>query len=195
MRKELLAFVIILNLTAAKAQYFIGIKAGANFNEATNKNAPSPMVGKTGFYAGGWINLPVINKFHIQPEVLWSTSGYKYTGSTPEFTTTFNYIHLLALAQYSSKRFYMETGPQCGFLLSVINKGWLSGTARTKDSFSPTVLSWVAGVGYRLQRDLGLNARYVFGIGSIANMPGVDIKFNQLTFGFFKTFNLPERKK
>ncbi|MDP4265396.1 MAG: porin family protein [Bacteroidota bacterium] len=195
MKNLFLVILVIVIYSAASAQSWIGIKAGANFPDLTGKDATSAIHNKTGFYTGILLNIRAAAHFHIQPELLWSSQGYKYTELGSQFKTTFNYIHLLALGQYKSKGFCVETGPQLGVLSSVKRKGGILGTEDIKDSFKPTAFSWTAGIGYRDPFGYGIDLRYTIGLGSIADDANTDVKFNVFMLGISKTFKLAGKKK
>lgn len=195
MKNVFLVTLIIVIFSTAAAQSKIGIKAGANFSDITGKDATSALHNKTGFYTGILINMPVAAHFHIQPELLWSSQGYKYTELGGQFKTTFSYIDLLALGQYISNGFHIETGLQLGMLVSAKGKGGTIGTQDIKDSFKSTAFSWAAGIGYRDPFGYGIDLRYTFGLGSIADDANTDVKFNVFMVGISKTFKLTRRKK
>lgn len=195
MKKKLICLFCLLNVTAIYSQTLVGFKTGINFPDPTGSSATKSIDGKTGFYVGALGVLPASTHFYFQPELLWSNYGYKYTELGGEFKSTFNYIHLLALAQYLSKGFFIETGPQLGILLNVKRKGGTLGTEDITSSFKKTAFSWVAGIGYRMSAGIGIDLRYSFGIGSISANSNTDIKFNTLMLGLSKTFSLRGRKK
>jgi hypothetical protein len=195
MKKTLIFLFCLLSMTAVRSQTSIGIKAGANFPNPTGSDVSSSVNGKTGFYAGGLLVVPVSTNFRFQPEILWSSQGYKYNELGGEFETNFSYVHLLALVQYVKNGFFVETGPQLGILVTAKRKGGTLGTEDIKDSFKSIAFSWNAGVGYRMQSGLGIDLRYTIGIGSISSDENTDVKFNTLMLGISKTFNLTKKKK
>lgn len=195
MIREFVILAITLSSFTASSQPSLGIKAGANFPNPTGSSTTSAIQGKTGFYAGALCVLPASTHFHFQPEVLWSSQGYKYEELGGEFKTTFNYIHLIAVLQYLSKGFFVETGPQLGSLVNVKRKGGINGTEDITDSFEKTAFSWVAGIGYRMNSGFGIDLRYTFGTGSISHDSNTDLKFNVLMLGLSKTFNISRKKK
>lgn len=90
---------------------------------------------KTGFYAGGFLNLKVDEKISFQPELLFELKGSEvqvnniqltdFDGNIIPFTDTFNFeynIHELTISVplifrlYLFKKFYFESGIQFGFI-------------------------------------------------------------------------------
>ena len=170
-----------------KAQSKFGIKAGTNIPDLAGDDVSSDIKNKIGFYAGGFVTIPVSENFTVQPELLWSNKGYKYN-ELGEFTTTFNYIHIPVLIQYHAKGFYAETGPQIGILITAKQKIESGPNESIKDSFKSTAFSWGAGIGYQLPSGFGIGVRYNIGLGSISEESSIDAKFNVLMLGIFKSF-------
>ena len=195
MKKFFLVFFAIAIYSATNAQSQIGIKAGANFPDLTGSNVPGTVHNKTGFYTGLLMNLPVRGRFYVEPELLWSVMGYKYTELGAKFSTTFDYVQLVALAKYGSYGFHFETGPQLGLLVSAKRKGGTLGTEDIKDSFKSTAFSWAAGVGYCDPVGYGLELRYIFGIGTISQTTNANFRFNVLMLGISKTFGVKAKSK
>lgn len=65
---------------AAMSQVEIGIRAGANFSNATIKDANDNKTDtklNPGFHAGVTFDIPVADEFYVQPGALFSTKGFK----------------------------------------------------------------------------------------------------------------------
>ncbi|WP_377487269.1 porin family protein [Pontibacter toksunensis] len=182
MKKLLSIFVFALvTFTAAQAQSGFGIRGGANFSnlEGDLKNE-SRYENKIGFHGGVTYGIDVIdNFFFIQPELLYSTKGFKYrdseitlpTGSTfrREGNINYNYIDLPVLAKIKAGPIYFEAGPQASYLLSVNNKTkeslngdpYSSSTKeRDIDGLRRFEVGYAAGVGFATSSGISLGVRY-----------------------------------
>ena len=190
MKKLLSIFVFVLVASmAAKAQSGIGIRGGANFSnlEGDLKNE-SRYESKIGFHAGITYGIDVIdNFFFIQPELLYSTKGFKYEDSeisTPtgtlnrEGSMNYNYIDLPVLARIKAGPIYFEGGPQASYLLSVNNKiseslnGELHSSTTTQrdvDGLRRFEIGYAAGVGFATKSGISLGVRYNGSLSDFVN--------------------------
>jgi opacity protein-like surface antigen len=164
-----------------------GAATAAQFSEQqlTAKNQ------KIGFNAGVFVNIPLTEKFALQPEVLYNQMGAKSvisdneitTGTTTvrtrqDYSTTLNYISVPVMLQMKpTDNFYVEAGPEVSYFVDGKNKGeqtistTTSGTTTTqtvsasesidKDNIKKFNLGFGVGLGYYFTRNLGINARYV----------------------------------
>ncbi|WP_300596339.1 porin family protein [Niabella sp.] len=69
---------------AAMSQVEIGIRAGANFSNATIKDANGKKADtkiNPGWHAGVTFDIPIADEFYVQPGALFSTKGFKTSGS------------------------------------------------------------------------------------------------------------------
>ena len=152
---------------------------------------------KIGFNAGVFANIPLASSFSVQPEVLYSQYGAKVK-STDEFTalgtttrnvesfsTHLDYIAVPVMFQYNFvPNFYVEAGPEFGFLVSAKNKGDrtttvtnASGTTTSSASYTDDInkdnlntfnFGIGLGAGYYFTDNLGITARYVAGVTDVA---------------------------
>jgi len=182
MKKILFAFVFVLgSFAVAQAQSGIGIRAGANFSNLDGdlKNE-SRYQNKVGFHGGLTFGIPVVeNFFFIQPELLYSTKGFKYEDTEIDVPTVglverdgnmnYSYIELPVLAKIKAGPIYFEAGPQASYLLSVNNniKESLNGeayssstTKRDIDGLTRFELGYAAGVGFATSSGITLGVRY-----------------------------------
>ena len=146
----------------------IGVRAGLNVSRITNGNTDP----KTSFYAGVFKEFAVVPLiFFIQPEVQYSSQGYKVkTGfGAGGGDVTLNYINVPVMAKvYVLKLLSLEAGPQFGFK---INESYPSGVTGKAETFDPAI---AAGIGLNFPLGLGINARYVKGFNNaVKNQPGM----------------------
>src|SRR6187200_2141601 len=91
------AMAAILMTSAASAQHVnIGIKAGANFYNVNNDNGVEYDT-KTGFHAGLLGHIHLAPQLALQPEVVFSSQGAKYTANGLETKTNLDYINVPVL--------------------------------------------------------------------------------------------------
>jgi len=170
--KRLFFVVAICSLAfASNAQVKFGVKAGANFYKFSGSDTDfedeSPDM-KVGIAGGGMVNIPINEMFSVQPELLYSMEGAKYSISGVDLKFNVNFINVPILIQYNSSGFYAETGPQIGFLTSAKVKVE-DEEEDYKEFFKSTAFSWAIGLGYRLPSGIGFGARYNLGLSSLAD--------------------------
>ena len=170
--------------TPMAVQTRIGLRGGVNLADLTAKNLPSgsrysEAQSKTSFNAGIFANIPLGGStFRFQPEIAFSSQGGKVQGAsgTTASGTYEQDLHYLTLPLnfqlMTSKGFFVQTGPQLGYLVSAKIKN-PSGTGApaadddNKDDFDKLDFSWSGGIGYLSRMGLGVDLRYNIGIANI----------------------------
>jgi Outer membrane protein beta-barrel domain len=188
MKKIILSLSILAIATlSANAQIKFGLKAGANVSNIIGDHSLSAdetedenslqFTTKFGFNAGAFVNLPIKGKFSIQPEVIYSLQGANYkitntdelsgdqTVSTGHLNLTYVQVPILAKLTFAHK-FYLQTGPQLGFLMSAKDK-FSGGTADVKSNYQSIDFAWGIGLGYTLPMGVGFDIRYDLGITAV----------------------------
>jgi hypothetical protein len=170
---------MIFLAVGAKAQIGFGVKTGANFSNITNSNGGK---GTSRSYGGIMVDYAISKKFALQGELVYSGQGCRYQigeigPSSVNQTLKLNYINIPVLAQYYIvPSFYVEAGPQIGFLVSAKQNftiGSQDAYVNVKDDFKSTDVSAAIGAGYIFKKiNLGINARYTSGISNIAKNSG-----------------------
>jgi len=179
-------------LLNAQVTVNFGAKAGANFSTFLGEDAPSTS-SLTGPHIGGLANFSFggeegFLKYAIQPELNYSMQGAK--GSSTK--TTLSYINLPIVVQryIASSGFYIETGPQVGFLLAA--KQETDGVKTDiKDESKSIDFSLIFGLGYRFYSGLGINARYGMGMTTMTSNSS-DIRNASISAGLFYVFGSKE---
>ena len=108
----------------------IGVKAGLNISSLTSDENELDSSDKTGFTAGIMAEIPLTKNFSIQPEVLYSQQGMKFSYSDVDVqnshyksTIGLNYLNIpVMLKYYVVKGLSVQAGPQVGILLKANNK-------------------------------------------------------------------------
>ena len=156
-----------------------GAKGGVNFSSISNKGYDDTKT-RTGFHAGLFANMPISDNFSIQPEVLYSQEGAKvtrtYNSAKISSKLNLDYVQVPIMFQVRPvKQFYIEAGPQFGFLVNAKAKGDLAvgnnnvanTTLDVKDQTKSFNFGLGAGLGYDITENIGIGARYNFGLSDI----------------------------
>jgi hypothetical protein len=164
----------------------IGIKAGLNIASTTNSEGDQSD-NKAGLNAGLLAHIHLTPEWAIQPEIVYSSQGAKYTTSQAEHQLNLNYINVPVQLQYNfDNGFRIQTGPQVGLLINANDK--VNGNETgifTSDDFKKTDFSWTFGLGYLTYSGLGLDARYNLGISNINDFGTAKVKNNVFQVGLF----------
>lgn len=199
----------------AKAQDIkIGAKTGVNLASVTGDDIED-VKSRIGFHLGGMAEIPVSAQFYLQPELLFSSQGYKLDNGNG----ILNYLNLPVIAKYYvTEQLSIEAGPQIGYLLSAKikvddidgggNTNGPSPDTATKSSnakssnvaanstaieqdikafFKSTDLSFGIGLGYKLDSGINLSARYNLGLSNISEDNDESLKNSLfiLSVGYF----------
>lgn len=179
----------ILTTTAVTAQNMnIGIKGGLNLYNIDNDNS-SEYDTKIGFHAGLLAHIHLSRQFAVQPELVYSAQGAKYTVGGVESKLNLGYINVPVLLQYMfDNGFRLQAGPQLGFMLNAKTK---IGDTKTdvKDQFKTVELGLAAGVGYvHTASGFGIDARYNYGLSDISESDAVKSANRGFQVGVFYLF-------
>jgi hypothetical protein len=185
-----------------------GLKAGVNLAKLSAKEfeatADPSTNNKTSYCIGAFANIPLGAMFRLQPELVYSSQGSNMEESStiPSTNQRYNYeedldyLNIPVMFQLqTTSGFFVETGPQFGFITSAITKGTtpISTTDKTdiKDFRDRFDIAWGLGVGYLSRIGLGVNARYNYGIRNIVhenNMNIGELRNQVLQFGLVYQF-------
>jgi hypothetical protein len=188
----ILPFVFLFFCSAIEAQsiFSFGVKAGANFSTFTGEGADGSdaLIAPHG---GGLVNFAATNaegffKYVVQAEILYSMQGVK-SGNDK---TTLSYINVPIMVQryIDASGFYIETGPQAGFLIGAKQKVDGSKTD-IKSELKTFDFSVNFGLGYRFNQGIGIGARYGLEITPINKSgSGHDFKNAVISAGLFYEF-------
>jgi hypothetical protein len=181
----------------------LGIKGGANYGKYTPNQNLIEYNNLLGFYVGGFYNIQIEPKLQFQPELLFALQGSKIktkdnlltdiNGNPIPYTSTFDFEYEiyeltisvpLPIKLYVSKEFYIESGPQFGFIVNrkiTASQYLLDGNDNSfvklgGDNFDFGVC---LGTGYDINKQISLNIRAYTGLIKRDN----DIKSIVLNFG------------
>lgn len=174
MKKTILvtAFLFVLSFSAHAQLLQIGAKAGLNYANFSGTEIQTDAI--TSYHAGLIAEIKLLDKFAIQPELLYSTQGASYDRAGEEFKNELGYLAIPVLAKiYLSKSFSLELGPQASFLLS------------ERDNFDvadPNSFEFAvdAGLSFKITKNIFVQGRYVLGLTDVS--PNADAKNSVLQF-------------
>jgi opacity protein-like surface antigen len=169
MKKSGLAFIAAMLFTfSTNAQnntdlIQFGLKAGVNFATLSGddvENAES----RTGFHAGGLVEIPFTDRFSVQPEILYSQQGAKADNSFGEGTWKLDYIQIPVMAKiYLTDGFNLQVGPQVGFRMSEnfeLESGSNEVEVDSEIEDNDIDFSLAGGLGYKFDNGFFIQARY-----------------------------------
>lgn len=140
-----------------------GVKGGLSIPSLTgdvNDNVKS----RVAFHAGLFAEVSFSDMFSIQPELLYSSQGYKFVDDKG----INDYLNVPIMGKfYPIEGFHIEMGPQFGFLLSAKEKG-KSRTQDVKEGYKTFDFGLNFGTGYKLtDYNLLFGVRYNLGLTNV----------------------------
>lgn len=163
MKKAVLIIVLMFSATlSVQAQLLqIGVKAGLNYANFTGTEIQTDAI--TSYHAGLLAEIKLMDKFAIQPELLYTTQGASYKEADQEFKNELGYIAIPVLAKiYLGESFSVELGPQASFLLSERND------VDFEDS-NTFDFGLAGGLSYKITKNIFVQGRYVLGLTEISS--------------------------
>ena len=172
MKKIILTMAAVFAVSFANAQdkkggssdMKFGVKAGLN---NSNYTGDADTDAATSFYVGGLVDFAVSEKFHVQPELLYSVEG------ADEDSMTFLRLPIMA-KYYVAEGFSLQAGPQFGFV---------AGGGLVKDFTKSLDYGLAVGAGYELESGLFFDARYNLGLANISDVDGADAGMSSINVG------------
>jgi len=214
MKKLSIAIVIILGfgqlMTAQDIKF--GVKGGLNLANMSGDVEDNSM--KLAFHVGGMAEIKISDQFSVQPELLYSEQGAKFSDGT----LCLNYLAVPVMAKYAvSENLSLEVGPQFGYLLSAKAKdesndggggGNVEASAKSstsskvqstqaaqadsrdiKENFKSFDLGLALGASYLLNNGLNVGVRYIMGLSDTPKNDDGDFKYKnsvfQLSIGYY----------
>ena len=165
----LVAVIAIISLVSVNAQTSFGVKGGVN--SATLNGDIEGNKSLIGFNAGLFAEIALADSFYIQPELIYSTQGTDdYQQLLSKTKLNLDYINLPIMFKYDvANRFYLEAGPQVGFLVSAKRDD-----VDVKDLFEKTDFGANFGLSYGFTENVFAQARYNIGLSDIYKNEGTD---------------------
>jgi hypothetical protein len=162
MKKYIFIAIALLFLTTnTQAQLLkLGVKAGLNYANFSGTDIQTDAI--TSYHAGLIAEIKLLDKFAIQPELLYTTQGASYKVGINEIKNELGYIAIPVLAKiYLSKSFSLELGPQASFLLSEKNNF----DVKDANTFDFAV---DLGLGLKVTKSIFIQGRYVLGLTEVS---------------------------
>lgn len=162
---SLLSLFLIGSLQAQNLNF--GVKAGAQLINTTHVND-----GKNAllYHAGGFVEMPLLDRLHIQAELLFSAEGIN-DAESDEYKQRNMSLQLPVIAKYQVwDRLSVHAGAQIGMLLSAkmkYNDGDIKESYDNKDEFKNMNFGLVAGAEYLITPNIGVGARINWGLGKV----------------------------
>ncbi|PTT04955.1 PorT family protein [Flavobacterium sp. HMWF030] len=185
MKRIILAAVMFIATSATIQAQLVqfGVKAGVNFASQTGDAFPTQNIDKEGitsYHVGVVAEVKLLEKFSIQPELLYSTQGatYKFADAQEDFKNKLAYLSIPVMAKiYMTKSLSLEVGPQASFLLSQKNDVRFD-DAKTFD------FALNAGLGLKITKSIFIQGRYSLGLTEASSDADIKNSVVQLSAGF-----------
>lgn len=172
MKKILLfaAFAVFAFTTAQSQEIRFGAKGGVNIASlgGDSYSGVGSLGSRTSFHIGGLAEIPLSEKFALQPEILYSSEGSNW-GWGLSGDTQLDYIRIPVLAKYYIiEGLSAEAGPSFGVLVSAKMDGKDKlGNFDVKDLYKNFDASFAIGATYRLDMGVFFSLRYNKGLLNI----------------------------
>lgn len=179
------AVMTLCATTGAKAQKVgFGVKGGLNLSTWTQDESKW----RVGFHVGGFANIKFNKMFAIQPELMYSMEGNKFSGDLPipflgktystkvTKTITTHKLIVPVMFQFTPIReLTLEAGPQFGFNLSMkshtkydVNVDGIDipddDETINSDAYNTFELGLALGARFNIAKNMSVGARYVYGL-------------------------------
>lgn len=153
----------------------VGFKAGTSINKLTGKSFSDEF--SFGYHLGGFVEVGVLKKLAIQPELLFNQINVDTSGS---FSTVYQfknvnkvqlkYLSIPILLNYRPSKFItIQAGPQFGVLINKSNSLVENG----KDAFKGGDFSMVGGIQFNVSH-FRFYGRYVVGLNNLNDLSSQD---------------------
>lgn len=171
MKKIILSILAVAAFGTANAQEIkFGVKAGANFSNFTGDAETD---GRTGFYVGGLVDIGISDKFHVQPELLYSMEGADSDG----VDLGVNYLRVPIMAKYYlTEALNLQAGPSVAFKIGTVEEDF-------DDAVKSIDFGLGLGAAYELPIGLFFDVRYNLGLANISETDAVDVKNTNFQVG------------
>lgn len=160
MKKVLIVGMISLLCIPCFSQIGVGAKFGISSYTISGEDKSD----KFGLHGGLVLQVPINKLLSVQSEFVFSQEGNELEIDDEIVSDHLNYFNIPILFQVNTKSgFFMEAGPQIGFLLNAKSKVG-SFEVDIKDQLKSTNISVGIGLGYRFKFGLGIGGRYNIGM-------------------------------
>lgn len=140
----------------------------------------------TGYYAGGYVNIPVGNNLSVEPGLYYAAKGYQVTGNysvkgidilsadaTAKLTSSYIDIPVLLKASFNGLQVF--AGPQVSYLTGASLKttagiagfNLLNSKMDVSKQFNKWDIGFTGGVGYQFTNGIRITAAYDRGLSKV----------------------------
>lgn len=163
--KKVLLFIAVVALsygTAHSQEFRLGAKLGLNVASLGGDSyyGLGSLGSRTSFHIGGLAEIPLMGKFALQPELLYSSEGSDWSFGTADDNLKLDYIRVPVLAKfYIIEGLSAEAGPVFGVLVSAKSDDF-----DLKDDYKSFDVQFGIGASYRLDMGVFFSLRYNKGL-------------------------------
>lgn len=183
MKKSILfmaAFVLSTTFAAAQEYVYFGIKGGVNFSTFSGDGFSdfNDESARTAYHLGLLAEVPVSDRFSVQPEVLYSAQGFDIIRreDKADIKHQLDYVNIPVLAKfYLTDGFSLEAGPQLGFVVNDQIGDGDNDVNFYDDDRNDLDVSLGLGASYKFN-NFFLYGRYNAGLTDIYDRQGADAK-------------------
>jgi hypothetical protein len=200
MKKYFLLFasVALSTLAIAQTKPSFGVRGGVSYSRLEGdavtslqslldfSNGAITTSNRTGFFGGGFVNIPVSEQFSIEPAVLYSQKGYELrgdlsikgaeflsAGAKAQLNTT--YIDIPVVAKLNVSGLQIFAGPQVSYLADAklrttagaLGFNIIDNTMDAKSQFNQWDVALTGGLGYRFGNGFNITAAYDHGLSKV----------------------------
>jgi hypothetical protein len=198
MKKLFFIAVLVISMTSLKAQStHFGAKLGVNSTTMSISGDSAEMEkysdGKYGLSVGLVGDFMLSEQFAVSGEINYAMAGDVFSLDDAKITYYLSYIQIPVMAKYFiNESFYLNAGPQIGFLMSADGEAEYNGSTDSqdvKDEFESTDFGLNIGAGYKFDNGLFLDLRYSAGLSDIVKEEETTAKNNGFLFSVGYFFN------
>lgn len=189
-RLILVIAVAFFGVSSLSAQEYVvfGAKGGVNFSNFAGDGFASfeeDSNARTAYHLGLVAEIPVSDRFSVQPEVLYSAQGFDIVQieNNPDVEFRLDYINVPVLAKfYVTDGLSLVAGPQFGFLVESEIKSENSETELNSENFNNFDMAVGFGAEYKFNKFF-LYGRYNAGLTDIYENENVEAKNSVIQAG------------
>lgn len=180
--KKFLLFIAVAALTFTTAQsqeIRLGAKAGLNVATLGGDSYGLGSLGsRTSFHLGALAEIPLMGKFALQPEILYSSEGSDWSFGASNTDIKLDYIRIPVLGKYYIiEGLSAELGPSFGVLVNAE-----AGDEDAKDIYNSFDVAIAIGATYRLNMGVFFSLRYNKGLMNVNDNDLTNLKSQSNVF-------------
>lgn len=161
----------------------VGVKGGVNFSNqnfnytSSDESFDLGTASLTSYHFGMFAEIPLSNKFRIQPELLYSKEGASINLFITEFKQTFGFLKIPVLLEYQLlDRLSFQAGPQLGIVLTEKLDVPIEDIEIAEGAYKNVEASIAIGTEFDISKRILLGARYNFGITDLSDTEDSGLK-------------------